>query len=231
MDTKSVHLLLPGETEYMSNIRVILADDHQLVRKGFHALIQTMEGIEVIAEAGNGSKALELVESLHPDILLLDLIMPEMNGIELLEVLQDRAAQVRVICLSLHDNEEYIRRTLQLGASGFLLKTSEPEELERAIHSVHAGGKYLASEVSDRLVSTFFPGSEPNPSSLSLLTNRQRQILRLVAEGQSTKTIAKKLGLSVKTVEMHRGHIMKALDIKGVAGLTKFAIKHGLISG
>lgn len=214
----------------MNTIRVVLADDQHLVRKGLRALIDLMDGIDVVGEAGDGLEALEMLDQLNPDVLLLDIMMPEMNGIELLSVLQRRVSKVKVICLSLYDNEEYIFRTIQLGAQGYLLKTSNSDDLETAIRKVDAGEKFLASAISDQVIQSFLEGNTTGETSLDKLSNRQRQILKLVAEGNATKVIAKKLDISVKTVEMHRSTIMKTLSVKGVAEMTRYAIKHGLVT-
>jgi DNA-binding NarL/FixJ family response regulator len=211
----------------MNAIRVVLADDHALVRAGLRALVQQLPDIEIVAEAQNGHEALQLVKQHRPDLLLTDFSMPEMNGLELLMQVKREAAGTHVLFLSMHDSEEYVCNAIRAGAGGYILKDSEPAELERAMKAVARGESYLTPTVSRHLVADYLrQGSAPADP----LTPRQREILQHVAEGRSTKEIARLLHISVKTVETHRAQIMDRLDIHEVAGLVRYAIKQGIVS-
>jgi DNA-binding NarL/FixJ family response regulator len=218
-------------------IRVILADDHALVRAGFHALLTSLEGVEVVAEASDGRQALQLVEANRPDLVLMDISMPELNGLDAVEKITRDYPQVRVIILSMHANEEYVLHALQAGAAGYLLKDAGIAELELAVRSVARGETYLSPPVSRsviddylrRLGSTVEPGGPP-PGPEAKLTPRQREVLQLIAEGRTTQEIAKRLNVGVKTVETHRAQLMERLDIHDVAGLVRYAIRIGLVT-
>lgn len=214
----------------MPAIRVLLADDHRLMRAGLRALLKSLELVQVVAEAGNGHEALRLAEQHQPDIAIMDIGMPELNGLEATARMVKLALPPRIIILSMHANEEYVRRALQAGAAGYLLKGAEPAELELAIKAVMRGETYLAPAVSKQVVQNYLhpEGMKTNP--VQELTPRQREVLQLVAEGHSTKDIAQKLNLSVKTVDTHRTELMQRLDIHDIAGLVRYAIRIGLIS-
>jgi DNA-binding NarL/FixJ family response regulator len=214
----------------MGTIRVLLADDHRLVRAGLRALLQSLEGVQVVAEAGNGYEALQLAQQHQPDIVIMDIGMEELNGLEAAARIVKSTPAPRVIILSMHANEEYVRRSLQAGAAGYLLKGAEPAELELAIHAVMRGESYLTPAVSKQVVQDYLQGSGVKPDPLQDLTPRQREVLQLIAEGNSTKEIAHKLNLSIKTVETHRGELMNRLDIHDVAGLVRYAIRTGLVT-
>ncbi len=211
----------------MNGIRVLLADDHTLVRAGLRALLQTIEGIEVVAEAGSGQEALQAAQAAQPDVALVDIAMPGMTGLELTRQLAKQSPDVRVVMLSMHATEGYVRDALRGGAVGYLLKGAEPLELDMALKAVMRGETYLTPAVSKAVVTAINkhaggPGrNEP--------TTRQREILRLIANGLSTKEIAYELNLSVKTVETHRADLMHRLDIHDVAGLVRYAIRTGVI--
>jgi DNA-binding NarL/FixJ family response regulator len=205
----------------------MLVDDHALVRAGIRALIDTIGGVEVVAEAGNGREALQQVEECAPDLVLLDLTMPEMSGFEVLEQLAQRYPQVRVIILTMHEAREYTNRALRLGAAGFISKSAAGNELKQGIESVMRGETYTSKEAPHEVI----PRDESRAQKLlETLTPRQHEILVLIAEGQTTKEIARNLSISVKTVETHRAQLMERLDIRDVAGLVRFAIKTGLVS-
>jgi DNA-binding NarL/FixJ family response regulator len=210
-------------------IRVLLADDHALVRAGLRKLLESLSGVEVVAEAGDGREALALVGSKNPDLVLLDITMPGLNGLEAAERIGREHPGTRVILLSMHASEEHVLRALRAGAAGYLPKDAALGELELAINAVRKGETYLSPAVS-RHVSDYVrrTGAETEPRES--LTPRQREILQLIAEGQSTKRIAGTLGVSVKTVETHRSQLMEKLDIHDVAGLVRYAIRIGLIS-
>jgi DNA-binding NarL/FixJ family response regulator len=223
----------------MSSIRIILADDHALVRGGIRALLDKLPGIQVIAEASDGREALRLVEIHRPDIILMDIAMAGMNGLEATLRLARDYPGVRVIILSMHTNEEYVLKALRLGASGYLLKDAGITELELAIKSVAQGETYLSPPVSKHVIASYMKRVGDTPAgannldpenALDKLTLRQREILQLIAEGQTTQEIAQKLNVSVKTVETHRMQLMERLDIHDIASLVRFAIRVGLIS-
>lgn len=214
----------------MNTIRLLLADDHRLMRAGLRALLHSLEHVQVVAEAGNGYEALKLAEQHQPDIVIMDIGMEELNGLEATARMAKLRPAPRVIVLSMHANEEYVRRALQAGAVAYLLKGAEPTELEFAIQAVMRGETYLTPAVSKQVIQDYLHGGAVKPDSLSELTPRQREVLQLIAEGHSTKEIANKLSLSIKTVETHRGELMHRLDIHEVAGLVRYAIRTGLVT-
>ncbi len=210
-------------------IRVLLADNHTLVRAGLRALLQNIEGIQVVAEAGNGREALHLIAVHQPDLVLMDIAMPEMNGLEATAQVVKDFPQVRVIILSMHANEEYVLQALRTGAIGYVLKDAGISELELAVRASVRGETYLSPAVSKHVVADYVRRVGGESSSLEQLTSRQREILQLIAEGRTTKEIADLLYISVKTVETHRMQLMKRLDIHDVAGLVRYAIRMGLV--
>lgn len=212
----------------MSPLRVLLAEDHTLVRAGIRALLESLEGIEVVGEAADGREALRLVQAHQPDILIMDITMKELNGLEAAARLTRDRSATRVIILSMHADQAYVHQALQAGAAGYLLKGSDLAELELAIKAVARGDTYLSPAVSKHLVGDLLNGKMPGANPLDELTPRQREILQLIAEGRTTKEIAVRLDLSVKTIETHRGQLMDRLDIHDVPGLVKFAIRVGL---
>lgn len=214
----------------MGTIRVLLADDHRLVRAGLRVLLQSIEGVQVVAEAGNGYEALQLSEQHQPDIVIMDIGMDGLNGLEAAARLAKFSPAPRVIILSMHATEEYVRRALQAGAVGYLLKGAEPAELEFALQAVMRGETYLTPTVSKQVVQDYLQGAGVKSDPLRELTPRQREVLQLIAEGNSTKEIAYKLSLSIKTVETHRSELMNRLDIHDVAGLVRYAIRTGLVT-
>ena len=214
----------------MTTIRVLLADDHRLIRAGLRALLKSLELVQVVAEAGNGHEAIQLAEQHQPDIVIMDIGMPELNGLEATARIVKLAPAPRIIVLSMHANEEYVRRALQAGAAGYLLKGAEPAELELAIRAVMRGETYLTPAVSKQVVQNYLHPREMKTNPIQELTPRQREVLQLVAEGHSTKDIAQKLNLSVKTVDTHRTELMQWLDIHDIAGLVRYAIRIGLIN-
>ena len=207
--------------------RVLLVDDHALVRAGIRALIDMLDGVEVVAEAGNGREALQQVEKFAPDLVLLDLTMPEMSGFEVLEQIVQRSPQVRVIILTMHEAREYAIQAMSLGAAGFIPKSAAANELKQGIESVMRGETYTSKETAHEVRPILESRSQ---RLLEKLTPRQREILVLIAEGQTTKQIARSLNISVKTVESHRAQLMERLDIRDVAGLVRFSIRTGLVS-
>jgi DNA-binding NarL/FixJ family response regulator len=217
-------------------IRVLLADDHTLVRAGIRSLLEGLKGIEVVAEASNGREALHLVETTRPDVVLMDIAMSQLNGLEATEYIANEFPQVHVIILSMHANEEYVWQALRAGASGYLIKDAGTVELELAIHSVAGGEMYLSPPISKNVIMDYINRTggdkekgEQIIAPLERLTLRQREILQLIAEGDTTQQIAEILNISVKTVETHRTQLMERLDIHDIAGLVRFAIRVGLI--
>ena len=214
----------------MNMTRVLLADDHALVRAGIRALLEKIPGVEVVGEAGTGRKALELVRSTLPNIVLMDIAMTELGGLEALPRITKDFPSVNVIILSAHANEEYVIRALREGASGYMLKDSATTELELAINSVIQGKVYLSPSISRTVIDDYLQRVSGAVSPLEQLTSRQREILQLIGEGKNTKEIASDLEISVKTVESHRLQLMERLHIHDVPGLVRFAIRTGLVS-
>jgi DNA-binding NarL/FixJ family response regulator len=211
-------------------IRVLIADDHKLFRAGIRALLQRLEGIEVVAEADDGREALRLVEAHRPDVVLLDVLMPNLNGLDAAARIVAAFPRTRVVMLSMNADEDSVLCTLRSGAVGYLVKTADPAELELAIRAVARGEKFLSSAISKHVVAACLRRTDREQTSLERLTPRQREVLQLVAEGHTTKEIAKKLGISPKTAESYRSEVMKTLDIHDTASLTRYAIRKGLVS-
>jgi DNA-binding NarL/FixJ family response regulator len=210
-------------------IRVFLADDHTLVRAGIRGLLVGLPGIEVVGEAGDGQEALRLAEALRPDVVLLDVGMPGLNGLEVAGRLATLDPAIRVVILSMHLSEEYVLRALRAGCAGYLLKASAVSELELAVRAVAAGETYLSPAVSRPVVDDYVRRTGGATDPLEALTPRQREVLQLVAEGNSSKEIAHRLGLSPKTVETHRAQLMERLGLHDVSGLVRFAVRVGLV--
>ena len=213
----------------MTAIRVLLVDDHQLLRAGIRALLQGLPGIEVVGEAGDGRQALELIRTHQPQVVLMGIAMPGMNGLEALARFTKESPKVRVIILSMHGTPEYVCRALRSGAAGYLLKDGVVAEVELAIRAAARGETYLTPAVSKHVIDSYMQCLDASGNPLDLLTPRQREILQLIAEGKTTKEMAKLLHISVKTVETHRVQLMDRLGIHEVAGLVRFAIDHGLV--
>jgi DNA-binding NarL/FixJ family response regulator len=209
-------------------IRVLLADDHALVRAGIRSLLGAMAEVEVVGEAASGEEALELAARQQPDVVLMDIAMRGITGLEAAAAMRERFPHVRVVILSMHSGEEYVLQALRAGAAGYLLKDAATGELELALRSVMRGESWLSPAVSRQVVEGYVQrtGGESTPE---VLTARQREVLRLVAGGKSTKEIAFLLNLSVKTVETHRAQIMDRLGIRDVAGLVRYALRTGLV--
>jgi len=214
----------------MSRIRLLLADDHTLVRAGIRSLLEAAGGIDVVAETGDGREALDLLVKHRPDVALLDIGMPHMSGLEVARRAAEESPRTRVIVLSMHEDATYVRQALRVGVAGYLLKGAAVAELPLAIGAVMRGETYLTPRISQTVVEGFLREGSGEAGPLEALTNRQREILQLIAEGKSTKEIAQVLDLSVKTVETHRMRIMERLGIHDVAGLVRFAIRAGLVS-
>ena len=213
------------------SIRILLADDHKMFREGLRALIEKQPGMEIIDEVENGRKAVQLVRDLLPDVIIMDIAMPNLNGIEATRQIVAKIPSVKVIALSMHSDKRFVVEMLKAGASGYLLKDCAFEELAHAIRAVRVNKTYLSTEIADIMIKDYvrlFPKTKLSVSSI--LTPRQREVLQLLSEGKTTGQIAQDLQVSVKTIETYRQQIMDKLDIHSIAELTKYAIREGLTS-
>jgi DNA-binding NarL/FixJ family response regulator len=213
------------------SIRILLADDHKITRQGLRSLLEKQQDMEVVGEAEDGRTTVSLVRELSPSVVIMDVTMPDLNGVEATRQIVGQSPDVKIIALSMHSDTLFVTEMLRSGASGYLLKDCAFEELARAIHAVVAGKTYLSPSVSGVVVDDYLHRlSKADFSDSQVLTDREREVLQLLAEGKSTKQIALKLHISVKTVETHRRQMMNKLDIHTVAELTKYAIRKGLTS-
>jgi DNA-binding NarL/FixJ family response regulator len=213
----------------MTPVRVLLADDHKLVRAGFRAMLNNLNNVEVVAETGDGREALELIQKHRPDVAFVDITMPSLTGLEVAKRAAKEAPNVRIIIVSMHTAEEYVGRAVRAGVAGYVLKNADPIELELAIRAAVKGEIYLSPAVSKSLIDDYSRRLAEEKTLEDRLTTRQREVLQLIAEGQSTKDIASRLNVSIKTVETHRKQLMERLDIHDVAGLVRYAIRAGII--
>lgn len=205
------------------HVRVVLADDHELVRSGIKALLSMVDGVEVVAEASDGSELITLVESLKPDLVMTDISMPGMDGITAISEIHKRQPEVRLLVLSMYDTVDFVKRAVANGACGYLMKDAPPFELEQAVRSVMATGSYYSPMIAQRLLQPSEPTADDE------LTQRQVEILKLIAQGRASKEIAFELGLSPKTVDVHRARIMDRLQLNDIASLTLYAVRKGLV--
>ena len=212
-------------------VRIVLAEDHTILREGLRALLTADPDFEIIGEAADGREAVRFVEKQIPDLILMDLSMPRMTGMDAIREIKKRYPQTKIIALTVHKTEEYLRTTLQAGADGYVLKDATHEELLMAIQNVLRGKTYLSPGVSGKVVEGYLEGKESQipPSKLGLLSQREREVLKLIAEGYKNKEIATDLCISLKTVEKHRANLMKKLDLHNAAALTAYAIEQGLV--
>jgi DNA-binding NarL/FixJ family response regulator len=210
----------------VKQIQVLVADDHALVRAGIRALLERIDHVQVVGEAGDGLQALELIKELGPDVVLLDLTMPGLSGFEVLKETSERFPEVNMIVLSVHDTAEYAIHALRSGAAGYLPKSAASVELEVAIQSVMRGEKYVSPRIAPEASLEFSGGGSEATAGL---TPRQLEVLTLIAQGSSTRDIARTLNISIKTVETHRAQLMHRLNIHEVAGLVRYAIKKGFV--
>jgi DNA-binding NarL/FixJ family response regulator len=208
----------------------MLADDHTLFRAGLRALLRALDDIEVVAEGADGREALRLIAAHRPDVALMDIMMPELNGLDAAARVARAFPRTRVVIVSMNADEDSVLKALRAGAAGYLVKSADPAELELAIRATARGETFLSSVVSEHLVAACVKRVDSERTSLERLTQRQREVLQLVAEGHTTKEIATKLGIGVKTAETYRGELMRALGIHDVATLTRYAIRTGLVS-
>jgi DNA-binding NarL/FixJ family response regulator len=209
---------------------VLLVDDHALIRAGIRALLENVDIVEVVGESGDGHEALQLIAELRPDVVLIDLTMPGLSGFEVLKEASEKFPEVHLIVLTVHDEEEYAFRALRAGAAGYLPKSAASAELQLAIEHVMGGKKYVSPTVEQKAAFNLGRTTENGPAPLSELTPRQQEVLKLIADGHSTKSIARSLNISVKTVETHRAQLMDRLNIHDIAGLVRYAIRLGLVS-
>lgn len=216
----------------MNEDRVLLVDDHTLVRAGLRVLVNGFAGFRVVAEAEDGREAVRLARQIKPEIALLDIAMPRLNGLDAAALIARESPDTQVIILSMHTAENYVLEALRVGAVGYVVKDAAVDELERALRAVRRGERWLSPAVSRHLLDEYLrlTRSQPTVTGLEALTPRQREILQLVAEGRSTREIAGRLSISIKTVETHRAQLMERLRVHDVAGLTRFAIRIGLVN-
>ncbi len=211
-------------------VRIVLADDHKILREGLRSLLEDEEDFDVVAEADDGRQAIDLVEELKPDVIIMDIGMPNLNGIEATRYIKSGFPETRVLALSMHANERFVAEMLRAGADGYLLKDCAVDELITAIRTILRGKVYLSPDIMDVVVKDFLEiMREDEDSVYSILTQREREVLQLIAEGKTTREIADILNVSSKTVETHRQQIMKKLDLHNVAELTRYAIESGLV--
>ncbi len=207
-------------------IRIVLADDHALVRQGFRMILEAQPDMEIVGQAGNGREAVELAEKLHPDVVVMDVAMPELNGTEATRRLAASTPRTRVLALSMHKDSVYVSEILRAGARGYLLKDSGDTDLVAAVRAVAKGEGYISPAVSDAVLTDY---RKHVTDPLDLLTGREREVLQSIAEGKTNKEIATALNLSVYTVEAHRGRIMEKLNLHSTGELVRFALRNGLI--
>jgi len=211
--------------------KIVIAEDHTILRAGLRALLSGQNGLEVIGEAGDGREAIRKVDTLQPDLLLIDLSMPKLNGIDAIREIKSQHPEIKIIVLTVHKSEEYIVAALQAGANGYMLKDASQNELLLAIDYVINGKTFLSPSISDKVVDAFLNTDKKDKPAAVLdnLTAREREILKLVAEGNTNKKIAKHLCISLKTVEKHRSNLMQKLDLRNTAALTAYAIAKKMV--
>ena len=210
-------------------IKVLLVDDHPVVRKGLHSCLANRDNLKIVGEAADGAESIQKAKELQPDIVLMDINMPGMDGLAVTEVLRKEAPQIKVLVLSMHSTRDYVLRIVKAGARGYVLKDAPTDELVRAIEAVYAGDAFFSPSVA-RIALNQYVAESDDRDPISKLSDREKEVLVQIANGKSNKEIASLLGIGVRTIETHRERIMRKLDIHSVAGLTKFAIAHGLIS-
>ena len=210
----------------MKRIRILLADDHAVVRQGFRMILSAHSDLEIVGEAGNGREAVELAANLRPDVVVMDVAMPELNGIEATRRLTADNPHIRVVALSMHKDSVYVREILRAGARGYLLKDSVADDLVAAVRAVSAGEGYLSPAISNAVLDDYRK-HVTNP--IDLLSSREREVLQMLAEGKTNKEIAVTLNLSVYTVDAHRGRIMEKLNVQSINELVRFAVRNGLV--
>lgn len=210
--------------------RIVIADDHTILREALKALLSSDPSFEVVGEAEDGREAIQVVKKFIPDLILIDLSMPKLNGMDAIKEIKKQSSETKVLVLTVHKTEEHLLASLQSGADGYISKDATHSELEIAIRSVLGGKSYLSPEISEKVIEGYLEGRKTLRSRWDTVTQREREVLKLVAEGYTNKEIADLLFVSVKTVEKHRANLMKKLDLHNVSALTAFAMKRGLIT-
>jgi DNA-binding NarL/FixJ family response regulator len=210
--------------------RILIADDHRLERAGLRSLLEKIPSVEVVAEASDGRETLDLVKTTDPDIVLMDIVMPRLNGAEAVGRIRKEFPRTKAIVVSMHASEEYVRPALRAGASGYLIKDAAAAELSLAIQTVMHGETYLSPPISQLVIRDYFERTENSPRSLEQITSRQREVLKMIAEGKNSREIAATLEISAKTVEAHRLQMMARLGIHDVPGLVRYAIRTGIVA-
>ena len=220
------------EESIVSKITVLLAEDHTIVRKGLRSLLESRADMKVVGEAENGREAIDRVEELRPDVVVMDIGMPGLNGLEATRRIKKRFGDVQVLILTVHTGEEYILQILRAGASGYLVKQAAPAELISAIQAVHRGEAFLSPSISKKVLEDYVQraGATAQRDSFERLTDREREVLQLIAEAYSTREIAEQLHISIKTAETHRAHLMEKLSLHSTAELTRYAIRKGVVT-
>jgi two-component system nitrate/nitrite response regulator NarL len=221
----------PDSKNMNEPIRLLIVDDHPIVRRGMRMCLSSQARIQIVGEACDGREGLSKARELKPDVILMDIDMPQMSGLTVTDLLRRELPAIKVLILSMYSNTEYVMRIIQCGARGFVLKESSPEEVVHAIEVVQAGGSHFSSEVARVALNQVVHGHAGDAATpVARLTNREREVLLYIADGFSNKEIATQLNIGVRTVETHRERIMRKLEIHSIAGLTRFAIAHGLVS-
>ncbi len=210
--------------------RIVLADDHRIVREGLRMLLDNRNDIHVVGEASDGEEVLQVVGQEHPDVVVMDLTMPKLSGIDATRRITESGSRAKILVLSMHESPGYVEEVLRAGASGYLLKDSASEELVQAIDAIRRGDSYLSPAITQQVVDALAHPADRPTSAVSVLSERERQVLTLIAEGLSSKEIARDFGVSLKTVESHRANLMDKLEIHKVSGLVRFAIRVGLVT-
>ncbi|MGA2192801.1 MAG: response regulator transcription factor [Nitrospirota bacterium] len=213
------------------SVKILIADDHTIVRQGLKALLEAQPGFQVIGEAENGREAVKKAQELVPDVIIMDIAMPILNGLEATRQIKRMLPDVKVLALTMHNDEEYVFQILKSGASGYLVKETAANELITAVQSVKSGNPFFSPLISRKIMESYLKDDEEKKARMEpdKLTNREKEVLQLIAEGYTNNEIANLMNISVKTVETHRAHIMSKLDIHDVAGLIKYAIRKGLV--
>jgi DNA-binding NarL/FixJ family response regulator len=208
---------------------IVVADDHKIVREGLVKLLEEREDFTVIGEASDGEEAVQMVLERQPDVVIMDIWMPRLGGIDATRRIGKKGSSAKILVLSMHESRTYVEEVLRAGASGYIVKNSSPSDLIQAIDAVCSGASYLSPAITQQVVDAIARPGDSSPSGVSILTDREREVLQLIAEGLSSKEIASMLGVSLKTVDSHRSNLMEKLDIHKVSGLVRFAIRAGLV--
>lgn len=213
----------------MTKVRVVIADDHTMVRQGFRRILEADPNVDIVAEAGTGRAALDAITRTAPDVAIVDISLPELNGVEVIRQISKSTPSTRALILSIHADESYVRHALHAGARGYLLKDADDMDLLRAVAAVAAGGAYFSPSIGRMVLDSYLAATSAQRDELDVLSGREREILQLIAEGKSNKEAAKVLDVAVSTIESHRKHLMDKLDLHNTAELVRFALRKGII--